>query len=379
MADNSALLFYTDTARCADLLYFGRVDVHDPFIAFAFRKKKYCVVSALEFGRVRKESAFDKVLPLEPIVTQAKERFPNQPVIGAAEHLVIIASTLGIKTFVVPDYFPAGLANRLTNLGLTIEIAEGLVFPEREIKSKKEADAIAAGNAASAAGFAAVEKLLRATKIKGGKLLYQGRELTSETLQVTIETACLALGAMSANTIAAAGDQACDPHHRGAGPIKPNSLIIVDIFPRITKTGYYGDMTRTFLKGRASDAQRALVATVREAQLAALATVKAGTNGRTVHKAVTDVFAKRGYETKRTKTGAVGFFHGTGHGLGLDVHELPRMIASFDYALRKGSVVTVEPGLYYPGIGGARFEDVVQVTTGKAKMLSSYHYNWEIK
>ena len=83
--------------------------------------------------------------------------------------------------------------------------------------------------------------------------------------------------------------------------------------------------------------------------------------------------------TKHTSRGSVGFFHGTGHGLGLAVHELPRMSGSVDYTLKRGSVVTVEPGLYYPGLGGCRIEDVVQVTDRKPKLLSRYSYHWELR
>jgi Xaa-Pro aminopeptidase len=136
-------------------------------------------------------------------------------------------------------------------------------------------------------------------------------------------------------------------------------------------------MTRTFLRGRASEAQRALVAAVRAGQLAALQSIRAGVNGRDVHKKVVETFTARGFETKRTARGSVGFFHGTGHGLGLAVHEPPRISSTVDYVLKRGSVVTVEPGLYYPGLGGCRIEDVVQVTPGAPKMLSRYHYEWE--
>jgi Xaa-Pro aminopeptidase len=196
-------------------------------------------------------------------------------------------------------------------------------------------------------------------------------------LKFAIEVACLEAGAVSANTIVAGGDQACDPHERGSGPLRPHELIIVDIFPRVTRTGFHGDMTRTFLRGRATDAQRKLVAAVRAAQLAALKEIRAGVNGRDVHRKVVETFTKRGFETKHSPTGSVGFFHGTGHGLGLAVHEPPRMSGSIDYTLKKRSVVTVEPGLYYPGLGGCRIEDVVQVTSAAPRLLSHYHYHWE--
>ncbi|MEO5958869.1 MAG: Xaa-Pro peptidase family protein [Opitutaceae bacterium] len=374
----SSPLLYADTERSADPLYFGRVGVPDPFVALGARGKKYAVVSALEFARVKKNSAFDIVLPLEPYLKTARERWPERRPTGA-EVICLVAKELGLRRFTVPADFPAGIYAKLQALGLAVEIADGLLFPERELKTPVEAAAIREGNRCSAIGLAAAEAVLRASKIEGRSLRYRGAPLTSERLKFAIETACLAAGSVSANTIAAGGDQACDPHERGSGPLRPNELIVVDIFPRVTKTGYHGDMTRTFLRGRASDAQRSLVAAVREAQRAALKTIRAGENGRTVHGKCVEVFTARGYKTETTPKGSVGFFHGTGHGLGLEVHEPPRMSSTVDYILKKDSVVTVEPGLYYPGLGGCRIEDVVQVTATGVKMLSRYHYEWEFR
>lgn len=378
MATNeSSPLLYAASSQNADQLFFGRVHVPDAFIAFGIGRKKYAAVSALEFGRVKRDSAFDVVLPLERFAQQAREHF-KIPRAGAAEVIAVLATKYGIKSFRIADDFPAGLAAKLTKLGISFEIAEGAFFPEREIKTPAEAAAIREGNRCSAIGIAAAEKMLRDSKIKAGKLLHQGSPLTAERLKVAIEIACLEAGALSIDTIAAGGDQACDPHHRGSGPLRANELIIVDVFPRVNSTGFHGDMTRTFLKGRASDAQRALVAAVRDAQLAALGILRAGVNGHDVHRQVIELFNTRGFETKRTAHGSVGFFHGTGHGLGLDIHEPPR-VSAVDYVLKKGSVVTVEPGLYYPGLGGCRIEDVVQLTDKRPKLLSSYHYTWELK
>lgn len=374
---SSSILLYAASSHNADQLYFGQVSVPDAFISFTSGRKKCAVVNGLEFGRVKRDSAFDLVFPLEDLLQQAKKRYPDRK-ITAAEVIATLAREHGIKQFVVPEDFPAGLATRLTQLDVAIEVADGPIFPQREIKSDAEAAAIREGNRCSAAGIAAAEKVLRASTIKGGKLYHEGAVLTSERLKMAIEIACIEAGSVSIDTIAAGGDQACDPHHRGSGPLRPNELIIVDVFPRVTASGFYGDMTRTFLKGRASEAQRALVASVREAQLAALKTIKAGVNGKKVHEEVTAVFTRAGYETKRTEQGSIGFFHGTGHGLGLEIHEPPRMNSS-DYRLKRGSVVTVEPGLYYPGLGGCRIEDVVQVTDTRPKLLSKFHYEWELK
>ena len=371
-------LLYSESSTNPDQLYFGRIQVPDPFISFRAGRRKVCVVSALEFGRVKRGSSFDVILQLEDWHRRARARWPERR-IGPAEVIVLLAERYRIQAFTVPDDFPAGVGFKLIDHGLQLTPATGMIFPEREIKSPAETAALRAGNRCAALGIAAAEDLLRLAKIKGRWLYRQGRKLTSEDLKFAIETACLRDGGVSLGTIAAGGDQACDPHEGGHGPLHADELIIVDVFPRMTGTGYHGDMTRTFLRGRASDAQRRLVAAVRAAQQQALAAVHDGVNGRDVHKLVVEFFNARHFPTRDTRRGSTGFFHGTGHGLGLAVHELPRISGSVDYQLKNGAVVTVEPGLYYPGLGACRIEDVVQVTPGRPKLLSHYHYDWEIR
>ena len=371
-------LLYADSSVNPDQRYFGRVPVPDPFISFRAGRRKVCAVSALEFGRVKRTSSFDVVLPLESWHRKARQRWPNRR-IGPAEVILLLAAHYRIHAFTVPDDFPAGVAFKLTKYGLKLIPAGGMIFPEREIKSPAEAAAIRAGNRCAAHGIAAAEALLRRARLRGHWLYHDGHKLTSEDLKFAIETACLAAGGVSLDTIVAGGNQGCDPHESGHGPIRAHALVIVDVFPRITATGYHGDMTRTFLRGRASDAQRRLVATVRAGQQLAFAAIRAGVNGRDVHHRVAGYFKAQGYETRHTPRGSIGFFHGTGHGLGLAVHELPRISGTVDYELKQGAVVTVEPGLYYPGLGACRIEDVVQVTSGHPRLLSQYHYDWEIR
>lgn len=370
-----ALLFFTDTERSADLRYLAGFDVPDPFIALRLGRRRIAVLNALEYGRALKESAFDRIIPLEKLTERAKQSGVPHP--GPADHIVQLARNLHLNAFLVPEDFPAGLFVKLQAAGLDLRVMDGAVFPEREIKSEREAAAIREGNRCAAAGLAAAERMLRAARIRKGRLHLEGRPLTSERVRHAIDVACLEAGGVATGTIVAGGDQACDPHGIGKGPLRANQLIIVDVFPRVSRTGYHGDMTRTFLRGTASDAQRALVSAVAAAQKAALSAVRAGISGQQVHQRCLDVFFARGYATKRTRQGAVGFFHGTGHGLGLAVHEAPR-VGSVDRPLPLGSVVTIEPGLYYPGLGGCRIEDVVQVTPGRPRLLSRYSYEWEL-
>lgn len=371
-------LLYADTVTNADQLYFSRIDIHDPFIAFGSGRRRLTAQSALEFGRVKKARVFDEVLPLEVWRERAAKNFPGEHV-GPAEIILTLARAYRLRGFRVADDFPAALFEKLRARGLRLELASGPLFPEREIKSAAEAAAIREGNRLCSLGFATAENILRASRPRGRRLFHDGQPLTSERLRFAIESAIMAAGGQAnGTTIVAGGDQACDPHERGSGPLRPHELIIIDIFPRVTKSGYFGDMTRTYLRGRASDAQRRLVETVRAAQLAALETLRAGVSGREVHQQVVATFESADYKTQRTRNGSTGFIHGTGHGLGLAVHEAPRIAATATVPLRAGAVVTVEPGLYYPGLGACRIEDVVQVTKGRPKLLSSHPYTWHL-
>jgi Xaa-Pro aminopeptidase len=181
------------------------------------------------------------------------------------------------------------------------------------------------------------------------------------------DSTVLRAGGIPEGTIVAGGRQACDPHERGHGRLRAHELIILDIFPRDAHTGFFGDLTRTVVRGRANEAQRQLWETVCAAQRMAIRAIKPRAKGAAVHKAVQEFFVARGYPTERRDGRWTGFFHGTGHGLGLDLHEEPRLgVTTF----RPGQVFTVEPGLYYPEIGGARHEDVVTVTASGCRLLS---------
>ncbi len=370
-------LLFADSERDSDLRYLSGFNAPDPFLLLEHKGKRIGVFSRLELGRALKQSACDQCLPLEELTERAQAQ--GGDLLAIAKVVCLLAKDLGVSTFSVPETFPAGVFQQLQMLGLSIEVHSGDFVPERLVKDEQQAKAIARGNRAAAAGLRAAEKALKAATIDGCKLKLDGKPLTSQRLRMLVDIACLEHGAQAANTICAGGEQACDPHHVGVGPLRANELIIVDVFPRHSATGYHGDMTRTFLKGRASEAQRALVEAVRLAQFAALQKVKPGVEARTVHQAAASALKDQGFETRQVKGTWEGFFHSTGHGLGLDIHEAPRISPAKGQRLRSGMVFTVEPGLYYPGLGGCRIEDVVQVTGHGYEPLSKYPYKWELR
>ena len=375
-----AVLFHAD-ASDPDMLYFSRFQAHDPFLAFSVNGRRIGVTHASEYGRMVKESAFDEILLLNEVRDKTAARFnlSNGHVPDAAQMVIYLAETYGVPNFLVGPRFPIGLGRKLREAGMTLDIADGPgLFPERQIKTAAEVEALRKANRASEAGLRIVAKTLAESKIRNGKVIHRGRILTSERLRELISHASLDAGAVAQHTIAAPGDQAVDNHCAGYGPIRAGELIVVDIFPRRAADGYWGDMTRTFLKGRASDAQRRLVRTVKRAHQLAIDMIKPGVSGGKVHDAVQAFFDKQGYETVRDNKQPKGFFHALGHGVGLEIHEEPIMRSKSPWKFRKGMVVTVEPGLYYKGLGGCRIEDVVHVIPGACEPISKAPYKWEI-
>jgi Xaa-Pro aminopeptidase len=183
---------------------------------------------------------------------------------------------------------------------------------------------------------------------------------------------------MPANTIVAGGVQACDPHGRGHGQLFARQPIVIDIFPRSIRTGYFGDITRTVVRGRASEAVRRQYDAVHRGQEVAFGLLRDGAKAAEVHRAVERHFVQAGFRTKRVGGRHTGFFHGTGHGIGLELHEPPRISAASLATLKTGHVVTVEPGLYYPETGGVRLEDVALVANGAPVNLTQFEKVLEV-
>ena len=375
-----SLLFHASSDD-TDMHYFSRFHSSDPFIAFSHGKKRYGLAVPMEYSRMENESAFDEVLLLSDIREATARRFKLAADATPSDSQVVqhIAKVYGIREFHVSPRFPAGLAFQLRDAGIRITVPNGGAFlPQRLIKTADEVESLRKGNIASAAGLKAVADTLAESTIRKNIVYHAGRPLTAEKLRDIIAMATMAKGAVAIGTITSAGDQACDCHNAGFGPIPAHQLIVCDIFPRRVEDGYWGDMTRTFLKGRASDAQRHLVQTVKRGHEIGMKMVKPGATGAKIQKAVEDHFAAQGYKTVRNSRTPEGFFHAIGHGIGLDVHEGPVVRQNSTQKLKKGMVITIEPGLYYRGLGGCRIEDVVHVTADGAEKISKAPYQWEI-
>lgn len=358
----------------ADLLYATRFWAPDPFIFLQKNGKRTLVLSDLEIDRARKTAKADEFVAYSELERQVQGKSTKAP--AYEKVLAHFLRRRGVRSAVVPSNFPLGYARQLIANKIRLQPTNGQFWPERERKSNDEIRKMEHAMRITETGLARAMEVLRASR-RGSRnrLMWAGKPLTSEILRFEIDSAILRAGGAPQGTIVAGGNQACDPHERGSGPLFADSLIIFDVFPRDAKTGYFGDMTRTVVRGRASEAQRKLWDTVKDGQALALRRIKDGVDGASIHKAIQDLFNSRGFPTETRKGRRVGFFHGTGHGLGLEIHEYPRLQKVI---LRTGQVVTVEPGLYYPGLGGVRIEDVVMVTKTGSKMLSRFPKQLEI-
>jgi Xaa-Pro aminopeptidase len=358
----------------ADMYYATRFWAPDPFIFLERNGKRTLVLSDLEIDRARKQAEADEFVSFNELEREVQGSDKQAP--AYEKVLSHFLRQRGVRSTIVPANFPLGYARTLADDRIRLEPTNGLFWPERESKTDEEIQMMSRALRITENGLARAVEVLKASKFgPGRKLHWRNKTLTSEILRAEIDSAVLRAGGTPSGTIVAGGDQACDPHDRGSGPLYASSLIILDVFPRDAKTGYFGDMTRTVVRGQARDPQRQLWETVKTGQAMALKKIKAGVDGAQIHKAIQDFFNKRGYRTEIRDGRQVGFFHGTGHGLGLEIHEYPRLQK---VVLKDRQVLTVEPGLYYPGVGGVRLEDVVVVTKSAPWKLSRFPKQLEI-
>lgn len=360
LRSDQAILLVSASEGDSNMLYAAGFFVPDPFIFFRHKKTSYVVMSDLEIDRAKKQSHADRVLSLSLVQRKLRKRGTASP--AMIDVLDLLFREKGIRSLIVPANFSALLTDQLRGKGFTVQIKRDPFFAERETKSANEVKHISESLRVAKLGLDAGIRTLKRTKIgRDGYLYLNGLRLTSETLKTVVNTTIMAQGWLPSHTIISSGNQCVDPHHEGTGPIKAHTSIIFDIFPRSQKNGYFGDLSRTVVRGRASEKLKEIYATVQAGQQIGFTMIRAGVNGKEVHQKILDLFDARGFSTGRIKGRMQGFFHGTGHGLGLDIHEPPR-IAPVEATLRRGHVVTVEPGLYYLGVGGVRLEDVVLVT-----------------
>jgi len=348
-------------------LYLSGFDAPDPFFTAYTGAELAVLASGLEYGRARKESHADTVARLSTYNYAERAAEEGQSTALSGVYADFLAD-LGVESALVPERFPVGVADGLREAGVGIDVdRDDVIETVRATKADEELDAVRRATAANEAAMAAAEDLIAAADVADdGTLVIEenGEEspLTSERVKEEIEVTLLRHGCALDETIVACGADAADPHDRGSGPLEAGESVVIDIFPREKASKYHSDMTRTFAKGGASDALAEWFDLTEEALSAALEAVEPGATGAEVHAAACDVYEEAGHPTLRSDPDTeTGFIHSTGHGVGLDVHEQPGLNPR-GTELEPGQVITVEPGLYDPAVGGVRIEDIVIVT-----------------
>ena len=346
----------------ADLRYASGISTPDDFIWFFAGETRGVVMSSLEYNRA-KNSALPGVCVF------------HDEEMGGPERLSIIqniARRYGLSGFTVPSDFPLIWADRIRGCGLLIKPCEGDFFPERKFKDEIEAAKITASLRQAESGCRRAFAVLRETEIASDRaLIWNGRPLTSEILRAEIDCEMMRGGMLATGTICAGGFQGSQPHNTGSGILYADEPIVMDIFPRSAETGYWGDLTRTVVRGKPADIVKKAYDAVLEARETAKKLIAPGVPQCDIHNAAVRVLEKHGFYTGHGEKGDFGFFHSLGHGVGLDIHEMPRLSPGAKEKLAPGAVVTVEPGLYYPEWGGIRLEDIVYLDLqGRARCLT---------
>ncbi|WP_440991374.1 M24 family metallopeptidase [Haloarchaeobius baliensis] len=365
--------FYDDESN-SDCYYLTGFGAPDPFFAVYTPDETAALVSSLEYGRAKKDGRLDRVERLTDYGLQEKRR-EHSPERATELVQAEFLADLGCESVAVGRDFPVGTADGLRNQEIAVvPDDEGVVGDIRAVKTEEEVDNVRTAQRANEAAMARAEELIAEATVDEDGVLNRpdGEVLTCEFVKQEIEISLLRHDCALDETIVACGADAADPHDRGSGPIRANEFVIVDIFPKDKATKYHSDMTRTFLKGEPSDTQREWYEVTDEARKAALEVVEAGATGDAVNQAVVDVYQDAGYPTIFTDPGTeTGFIHSTGHGVGLDVHEGPAVSRDGE-ELQAGHIITIEPGLYDPDVGGVRIEDIVVVTEDGYENLVDY-------
>ncbi|WP_435349030.1 M24 family metallopeptidase [Haloarchaeobius sp. HRN-SO-5] len=363
-----------DDASSSDLYYLSGFGAPDPFFGVYTPEQTGLLVSSLEYGRAKKESRADVVKRHSDYDAREKmEEYGEE--LAHQKLLAEFLADLGVDSLAVNGQFPLSTADGLREEGLEVTPdRDGIVRDIRAVKTDEEVDHVRTAQRANEAAMARAEELVAEATVDDDGVLRRpdGEALTSEFVKQEIEITLIRHDCSLDETIVACGADAADPHDRGSGPLRANEFVIVDIFPRDKASKYHSDMTRTFLKGDASETQLEWYEVTDEARRAALDAVEPGVTGADVNQAVVDVYQEAGYPTVFTDPDTeTGFIHSTGHGVGLDVHESPSVSLNGE-ELEPGHVITIEPGLYDPDVGGVRIEDIVVVTEEGYENLVDY-------
>lgn len=365
----------------SDMLWKTGFRAPDPFFLVEIDGETYMLMSPLEIGRARKEARADQIVLLDSYMKRKDAK-------TEAHRLIKFLKIHRIREVIVPHGFAHGIARVLGEVCIVHDGGHSLC-PERAIKSKKEIAEITAAQRAGEEALGRAVTFLRGCAIRGALVSDGSRIVTSEVLRRIIRNALWEKGYLAFGTIVACGIDAADPHRMGSGPIRARQPIVMDIFPMSLRTHYWADMTRTVFKGEPSEDFSRMYEVVAGAQEMAIGMIRPGADGADIHGAVAEYFLLYGYPTwiaqgyapAPARRQVRGFIHGLGHGVGIDIHEEPRLGVRHQI-LETGNVITIEPGLYYSRArrgargkipaGGIRIEDMAVVAQNGCTRLTKF-------
>lgn len=329
--------------------------------------------SQLEFGRAQKEARVGRVRCSEELGLSDMLKKAGNEQDGWSLLLQAVCREHKLEQVDVDADFPAIYADQLRQADVDVAPRTDLYRRDRRIKTPAELRAIEDTENAGMDALQRAIDVIAAAEIRDGILWHDGKPMSGDDLVLVVESRLLELGSTTSDSICAGGPDSADPHRRTSEVIRAGLPVVLDIFPFHKTTRYWGDMTRTVVRGTPPPEVERMWEAVREAQQLGVDMIRPGANGRDVHYAICDVFKRHGYASLpkpyRDIQSDARFIHGTGHGLGLEIHEFPR-VADVDVTLEVGDVVTVEPGLYHPRLGGIRIEDLVVVTEDGCRNLT---------
>jgi Xaa-Pro aminopeptidase len=375
------VLIIGDTYRCAELRHEVPLGVPDPFIYAERDGVRHVFVHSMEAQRIA-ELGLDLELHFSEEITD--------PLIAQGlgmeeirlERVVRSCRQIGLERALVPHTFPAGHFHRLRAEGIELTVDQPAFDLRRRAKNEYELAGIRRAQRAAEAGMRAAAELLGRAQARNGTLTLEGEPLTVERVKEAVAAAFDEHGCTSEDFIVAPGPQGAVGHDMGSGPIRPGEPVVIDLWPRDRDSSCFADMTRTFVAGEPGDEVREWQRLTHEALRRVTERVRPGADCKSLFDIACEVYEEAGHPTLRTKEEGVplrdGFFHGLGHGVGLEVHERPAMTNVADGTLVAGDVITIEPGTYRQGFGGVRLEDLVLVTEDGCEVLTDFPYELEV-
>lgn len=350
---------------CNDTLFHAiRFSAGDPAALIEFKDERLLIIRDIEMDRARTVARVDRVAC--PADFAPPHGLSGDRETATAQAAAEALRQCGVAEVTSDRTLPLSFSSAIDAAGIQVIYDPELGVSTRRHKDEEEVNALRAAQCDTQRVIAiACELIASADANSKGILQHDGDALTSERVRTAIDVCLLELGYDNPMSIVAGGPQGADCHDHGTGPLRTSEPIIIDVFPRSKTSRYNGDCTRTVVHGEIPSDIAKMHAAVLEAKIAGEAAARAGVTGEAIHAATTTVITQHGYALGLPETNApsdrTAMVHGTGHGVGLAVHEPPLLDHGGDQ-LVAGDVITIEPGLYCPAIGGLRLEDMVLVT-----------------